>query len=112
MKGIYENNYYSLNLEGDTINYLPTTWTIVHEIDKNSPLLQYSKQEISNLHGELIIMISYYDESFNQEVHQMHSYVLKEIRLDCKFTKVYYYNEKGKMVLDYKLFDRLESSKS
>lgn len=111
-EGDYENNYYSLNLERDTINYLPATWTIVHEIDKKSPLLQYSKQEISNLHGELIIMISYYDESFNQEVHQMHSYVLKEIRFDCKFTKAYYYNEKGKMVLDYKLFDRIESLKS
>lgn len=45
-------------------------------------------------------MISYYDDSFNQEVHQIHSYILKDIKTDFKFTKAYYYNEDGKMVLD------------
>ncbi|MBB1489810.1 ion transporter, partial [Oceanospirillum sp. D5] len=31
-KGEYVNDFYNLELERDNINYLPTTWTIVHEI--------------------------------------------------------------------------------
>lgn len=57
-------------------------------------------------------MISYYDDSFNQEVHQIHSYILKDIKTDFKFTKAYYYNEDGKMVLDYKLLNNIEPFKS
>lgn len=110
--GDYVNEFYALDLERDTINYLPTTWTIVHEIDKESPLFEFSKEDLINQHGELIIMISYYDESFNQEVHQMHSYFLNEIRLDHTFVKAYYYNDDGKMVLDHKLFDSIEPLKS
>ena len=110
--GDYENSFYSLNLERDTINYLPTTWTIVHKIDKESPFFEFSNNDLIKQHGELLVMISYYDESFNQEVHQMHSYVLNEIKLDCKFVKAYYYNDNGQMVLDYKLFDTIESVKS
>ena len=110
--GDYENSFYSLNLERDTINYLPTTWTIVHEIDKESPFFEFSNNDLIKQHGELLVMISYYDESFNQEVHQMHSYVLNEIKLDYKFVKAYYYNDNGQMILDYKLFDTIESVKS
>jgi len=110
--GNYENDFYTLKLERDTISYLPTTWTIVHEIDNDSPLFNYSNEEIIKKHGEFIIMISYYDESFNQEVHQMHSYVLNDVLSDYKFKKAYYYNDKGKLVLDYKLFDAVESLKS
>ncbi len=110
--GDYVNDFYTLDLERDTINYLPTTWTIVHQINKDSPLFKFSKEELIKQHGEMIIMISYYDESFNQEVHQMHSYFLKEIYLDYSFGKAYYYNDRGKLVLDYNLFDRIESLKS
>jgi inward rectifier potassium channel len=110
--GDYENNFYTLKLERDSINYLPTTWTIVHEIDNDSPLYKYSNNEIIKLHGELLIMISYYDESFNQEVHQMHSYLLSEAFVDFKFKKGQFFNKEGQLVLDYKSFDAIEPLKS
>ncbi|GGD05672.1 ion channel [Hyunsoonleella pacifica] len=111
-KGEYVNDFYNLELKRDTINYLPTTWTIVHEIDKQSPLYGFLENDITKQQGELIVMVSYYDESFNQEVHQMYSYLLKDIKLNYRFIKTYHYNENGKMVLDHKLFDVIESTKS
>ncbi len=111
-KGEYVNEFYNLELERDTINYLPTTWTVVHEIDKKSPLYNFSEKELVKQQGELIVMVSYYDESFNQEVHQMYSYMLSEVKVNYKFVQAYYYNEKGEMVLDHKLFDCIESIKS
>ncbi|GAB1857758.1 ion channel [Flavobacteriaceae bacterium MHTCC 0001] len=104
----YTNNFYSLDLERDNINYLLTTWTIVHEIDKQSPLYNTLYNDLVKMQGELIVMVSYYDEAFNQEVHQMYSYLLNEIKPDYKFSKAYYYNDKGEMVLDHKRFDCIE----
>ncbi len=111
-KGNYKNDFYNLTLERKSINYLPTTWTIVHEIDEKSPLSEFTKEELKAQNGEFLIMISYYDESFNQEIHQMHSYTLEELYLDYKFVRAYYYNESGKMILDHKLFDCVEKLKS
>ena len=111
-KGEFANTFYALKLEREQITYLPTTWTIVHEIDDESPFNKFSKEAINKQTGELLVMISYYDDSFNQEVHQLHSYILNDIKIDYKFTKAYYYNNEGKMVLDYKLLNNIESLNS
>ena len=111
-RGEFTNEFYTLILERHTIQFLPTTWTIVHEINKESPLFEFSEQELVKQHGELLIMVSYYDESFNQVVHQMYSYILQDIKLNYKFVKAYYYSDNGEMVLDHKLFDCIESLKS
>ena len=108
-KGVFENNFYKLKLERKKITYLPTTWTIVHEIDSNSPLQKFTKEEIKALHGEFLILLTYYDEAFNQEVHQMYSYTFKDLKIDFKFRKAYYYNDKGEMIMDHDLFDALEA---
>ncbi|MBD0832628.1 ion channel [Aestuariibaculum sediminum] len=110
--GEYQNNFYLLKLERNEIDYLPTTWTVVHELDEESPLYEISNQEIVKLHGELIIMMSYYDESFNQEVHKIHSYLLNEAKIDYKFAKAQNFNKQGALVLDYDLFEAIEPYKS
>lgn len=107
-----KRNFYNLELERDSITYLPTTWTIVHEINQESPLFAFTKEALIRQNGELLIMITYYDESFNQEVHQMYSYQLNEILLDQKFKQAYTYNQQGQMVLDYNLFDEVEALKT
>ncbi|GGZ67496.1 ion channel [Algibacter mikhailovii] len=111
-RGEYNNEFYDLKLERETIKFLPTTWTVVHDINKDSPLFGIAENDLIEQQGEILIMVSYYDESFNQVVHQMYSYLLADIRLHYKFIKAYYYNENGEMILDHKLFDRIESSKS
>jgi inward rectifier potassium channel len=110
--GEYVNNFYALKLERSTIKYLPTTWTIVHDIDQDSALFEISDDDMIKQHGELLVMISYYDESFNQDVHQMYSYILSDLKVNYKFVKAYYYNKYGEMVLDHKLFDCIELLKS
>lgn len=106
--GEYVNSFYDLNLQFDSITYLPTTWTVVHEIDVNSPLYEFTDEEIAKQHGELLILMSYYDEAFNQEVYQMYSYSLKEIKIGYKFVKAYYYDAEGNMTMDHDLFDTIE----
>ena len=109
--GNYVNDFYTLKLARDAINFLPTTWTVVHEIDSQSPLYGLLEADLVKKQGELIVMVSYYDESFNQVVHQMYSYLLQDLKLHYKFVKSYHYNVKGEMVLDHKLFDCITSTK-
>ncbi|GAA4278535.1 ion channel [Aquimarina mytili] len=107
----YINNFYSLNLERNSITYLPTTWTIVHPIDEKSPLKEFNREELSQLTAEILLLVSYYDESFNQEVHQVHSYVLKNLKKDHRFTPAFYYNELGYTVLDHDKLNKTYENK-
>jgi inward rectifier potassium channel len=102
----YINNFYSLKLERNSITYLPTTWTIVHPIDELSPLKEFSKEQLQKLNGEILILASYYDESFAQEVHQVHSYVLKNLKQDQSFIPAFYYDEEGYTILDHDNLDK------
>lgn len=98
---VYRRNFYQLKLERDQITYLPTTWTLVHEITDNSPLAKFSKEELKKLNGEFLIMITYYDEAFNEEVYKLHSYTFEELLMDVAFEKAFYFDEEGYTVLDH-----------
>lgn len=102
----YINNFYNLKLERNSITYLPTTWTIVHPIDELSPLKEFSKEQLQKLNGEILILASYYDESFAQEVHQVHSYVLKNLKQDQSFIPAFYHDEEGYIILDHSNLDK------
>lgn len=104
--GSYKNNFFSLSLERDRITYLPTTWTLVHTIDDSSPLKKYPVSELRNLHAEILILASYYDEAFAQEVHQAHSYLLKDLLYNSTFVPAFSYNEEGQTVLDHSKLDK------
>ncbi len=105
----YTNHFYNLELERNEITYLPTTWTIVHPITPTSPLVTFDRNELSSLNGEVLILISYYDESFAQEVHQIHSYMLKNLKIDETFVPSFYYDDDGVTVLDH---DKLSETRS
>ncbi|WP_459211641.1 ion channel [Aquimarina rhabdastrellae] len=106
---MYNNKFFNLALERSQITYLPTTWTIVHELKDTSPLAGYTKEELVDLHAELLIVASYYDESFKQEVHQIHSYIFQQIAVDHKFEKAFYYDDRGHIVLDHSKLDKTKS---
>ena len=111
-EGEYTNNFYTLRPERDHITYLPATWTVVHQLEDDGPFFQFDDLELVKQHGEILIMVSYYDEAFNSEINQMYSYLLKDIKIDYRFIKAYTYNNEGKMTIDYALFDSIESFKS
>lgn len=104
----YKRNFYQLALERDQVTYLPTTWTVVHEIAPESPLYKYKKEDLQTLNGEFLIMITYYDEAFNDEVHQIHSYTFQELLLDVKFQKAFHFDEDGYTVLDHQKISNTE----
>lgn len=97
----YKRNFYQLKLERNKIMYLPTIWTIVHEVDESSPLFKYSKEEIKNLDAHLYILVNYHEESFSQKVYQIYSYDFEDLITDVRYTSASNFDVEGYTVLDH-----------
>ncbi|CAL2102192.1 Ion transporter [Tenacibaculum sp. 190130A14a] len=100
-EGEYKREFYRLKLERDKIMYLPTVWTIVHEVDDKSPLFKYSDKEIENLEAKLYVLIQYHEESFGQKVYQMTSYDFAELQSGVKYTPSFSFDNEGYTILDH-----------
>jgi inward rectifier potassium channel len=92
--------FQELVLERDAIRFFPLTWTVVHPIDENSPMLTKTAEELAAQHGELLILIKGFDDTFNQIVNARYSYRFDEIVWNAKFTPAFHVDEQGRMVLD------------
>jgi inward rectifier potassium channel len=93
-KGVFSRKFFNLNLEREKIMYLPSTWTIVHEIEEGSPLYKYTDEQLLKLNAELLVLIEYYEDAFTQNVYQMHSYSFNDLRNNYKFTPAYYFDKR------------------
>ncbi|CAM1346208.1 ion channel [Tenacibaculum crassostreae] len=106
--GEYKREFYRLKLERDKIMYLPTVWTIVHEIDKESPLFKYTNTEIEKLEAELYVLIQYHEESFGQKVYQITSYNFSQLKTEVKYKSSFSFDEEGYMILDHDKLNEVE----
>jgi inward rectifier potassium channel len=82
-----------LKLERDNVPLFPLNWTIVHPIDKNSPINGWTKQDCCRLRSELLITVDGYDETFAQAVHINNSYIYDEIEWNVRFEPMYFEEE-------------------
>ncbi|RXP56586.1 ion transporter [Lutibacter sp. HS1-25] len=103
----HEREFYRLNLEMNAIKYLSTTWTIVHEIDEESPLFNLSESEIKKLDIEFYILAQYHEESFSQKVYQIHSYTQEDLEYNVKFASPTSFNNDGFVELDHEKLSTL-----
>ena len=107
-KGAFKRDFFTLSLERDKIMYLPTIWTVVHQIDENSPLFKYSNKEIEKLDAFLYILVNYHEESFAQQVYQIYSYDFDKLELDVKYMPSSSFNDEGYTVLDHDKLSKVE----
>jgi inward rectifier potassium channel len=107
-KGEFKSDFYTLNLERNKIMYMPTIWTIVHEIDEESPLFKYTKDEIKNLDAHLYLLINYHEESFSQKVYQIYTYDFEDLLLDVKYVSSSTFDQEGYTVLDHHKLSTIE----
>lgn len=104
----FKRKFYELVLERNKLMYLPTMWTVVHKINKDSPLYKYSNEELKKLDVEIYVLFEYYEETFNQNLYQLHSYDFKDLELDHKFRASYSFNEEGYTIVDHENLSKIE----
>jgi inward rectifier potassium channel len=103
--GAAVRRYYPLNLERESVVFFPLSWTVVHIIDKQSPLYGVTRDELCASGAEFLILLTGMDETFSQVVNARSSYRADEIIWDAKFADIFAYDPGGRMAgIDMKRF--------
>jgi inward rectifier potassium channel len=110
--GVLKRDYYDLPLERPKVYFLPLTWTIVHPIDRDSPLYGKTAADLAELEAEFLILIKAFDNTFSQAVNARYSYTQDEIVWGAKFTPVFRVDSRGDLVLDVDRLDEMKQLQS
>lgn len=106
--GEFKRSFYQLKLERDKITYLPTMWTIVHKIDKDSPLYKYTDEELQDLTANMYILFQYHEESYSQKLYKLHSYRFEDLKINTSFKSSVRFSKQGQIILNHDLLDQTE----
>ncbi len=90
-----EYKFYQLNLERSRIDFLNMNWTVVHPIDEESPLLNFTKEDLEPSDMELYVQVSGFDPVYSNIVTSRSSYTYKEVVWGAKFNIMYRESEDG-----------------
>lgn len=77
--------FFNLNLEISRINFLALSWTIVHPIDKDSPLFGLTKRDLEERDAEVIILVKAINDTVSQTVYSRYSYKPYNVVENAKF---------------------------
>lgn len=81
--------FYQLGMELARINSLALSWTIVHNIDEESPLYNITKEEAADSRMEVIVNIKAFDDHFSNIVQQRTSYTYKQVVFGARFLPMF-----------------------
>ncbi len=93
--GKTEFKFYTLNLERSHVDALSMNWTVVHPIDDESPLLNFTLEDMKNSDLEMYIQVNGFDHIFSSTVMQRTSYTYKEIIWKAKFMPMFHESADG-----------------
>ncbi len=91
--------YFNLELERTRVESMPMSWTVVHQIDENSPFYGFTEDDMKNADTEIYVMLRGFDDVFSNFVQQRTSYTYNEILFSRKFIPMYKESEDGKTTI-------------
>ena len=78
----------NLKLELTHVTLLTMSWTIVHPIDEESPMYNWTTEDFIKNEVEFLVLIRAYEETFAQTVHTRSSYRGDEVVFGAKFLPI------------------------
>lgn len=87
--GRMQRKYHQLKLERDTVAFFPLAWTIVHPIDRDSPIYGWDKNMMDAASTEFLVLLTGLDETFAQQVHSRTSYTSNDLQWNVRFVSMY-----------------------
>ena len=103
-EGGYIRRFHDMALARARTPMFSLTWTVMHPIDKASPLHGATAESLKAEKAEIVIGLIGLDGTFSQTVHARHSYVADEIVWNRQFADVLLWLEDGTRVIDYRRF--------
>ena len=97
---VEENGKWFLNfmiwIWKETIRILPMNWTVVHPLNLDSPLFEYTAEDMKKADLEIYVSVRGFDDVYSNVVQQRTSYTYDEILFGRKFVQMYRESNDGK----------------
>ncbi len=103
-EGVLIRRFYDLKLARYRTPVFALTFTVMHEIDRDSPLHGATAASLEADNAELIVTASGIDETIAARVHARTSYLPNEIVWGHRFADVIGWTDDGSRVIDYRRF--------
>lgn len=103
-EGEVMRRFEEMKLERHHTPIFALTWTLVHPIDKQSPLFGKTPHDLVEDQAEILITFRGIDETFSQEIFARNSYVAEEINWGHRFVDILGVNEQGRRTINYNKF--------
>jgi inward rectifier potassium channel len=98
-KGKMQYKFYDLVLERSHVESLPMNWTVVHPLNEDSPLFDYSLDDMKKADLEIYVSVRGFDDVYSNLVQQRTSYTFNEILFGRKFVQMYRESSDGKTTI-------------
>jgi len=98
-KGKSVFKFYDLALERSRVESLPMNWTVVHPIDDDSPLKDFTFEDMKAADVEVYVLVRAFDDVYSNIVLQRTSYTFDEILFNRKFVQMYRESKDGKTTI-------------
>lgn len=94
-EGKSEYRFYTLGLERSRIDMFNMNWTVVHPINEDSPLLNFTEADLAASDAEMMVQVTGFDPIFSNTVMARTSYTFKEFVWGAKFKPMYHESVDG-----------------
>jgi inward rectifier potassium channel len=81
--------FLELTLERKSVVFFPLSWTVVHALTAESPLVGVTAERLRAEDAEFLVLLSGTDETFFQQVHARTSYKPHEVIWNARFANVF-----------------------
>lgn len=78
-----------LKLERNKINFFSMSWTVVHPLQKDSPLYGMTLADLKEQEVEIIAMFKAFDDTYARQIYDRTSYTHSEVVYGKKFIPIY-----------------------
>lgn len=106
--GERQRNFHQLTLERAKVEFFSLHWTIVHPIDRNSPLRGITPDQLRKAEAEFLVLITGLEETFSTRVTARGSYIAEEVRWNAKFADMFVPSPDGVITIDVERLDRTD----
>lgn len=100
--------FYKLALEREVVEFFSLHWTVVHPIDRTSPLCGVTPEQLREAEGEFLVVATGLDDTFAARVSARTSYTWDEVRWDAAFASVFVASVDDTLTIDVDRLDRFD----
>lgn len=109
LEGESVRRVYDLRLLRSASSFFNLMWTMRHPIDEQSPLYGETPDSLRESETEIVVLLSGVDDVYGQTVYGQFSFNHEEILYGYRFKTMFDRDEHNRPVVDYALFDAVET---